>query len=108
MTAAFSLKPLFEPDYGIRRLKLLGTLSLSPSKGNRTRLAFDESSGTYYALKIVSKRDICDHHRIEHIRNSLYIMSRLQCTFAQNMFAFFQDEADIYYLLEFIPGGGST
>ena len=106
MTSGFFLKPLLEPDFGIKRLKLHRTIALSPTKGSRTRLAYDESSGVYYALKISRKRDICAHRRFEQIRNSLYVMSRLQCTFAQNMLAFFQDEADIYYLLDFIPGGG--
>lgn len=108
MTTGFFLKPVLEPDYGIKRLKLLRTIASSPSKGTRTRLAFDESSGQYYALKIARKRDICDHRRFEQIRNSLHVMSRLHCTFAQNLVAFFQDEADIYYLLDFIPGGGNT
>ena len=107
MTTEFSLKPLFDPQYGIKRLKLLRTIAISSSKGMRTRLVHDETSGEYYALKIARKRDICDGHRIEQVRSSLFVISRLRCPFAQNFFSFFQDEVSLYYLYEFIPGGGT-
>lgn len=59
----------------------------------------------YYALKIMKKGKIVKAQQLEHCQNELRILSRLRCKYTTELYAFFQDENSIYFLLEYIPGG---
>lgn len=107
--AGFALKELFTAEaHSVHDLDLLRTIEVCAARGSRVRLARtrDSSSPTYYALKIVRKSALC-FARLDQLRASLHVLSRLHCAFAIAFFNFFQDDDHLYYLTQFLPSGGA-
>ena len=68
----------------------------------------DKESPTkhYYALKIMDKADI----EIRNIRSSVFLEKKIlqilnKCPFTTSLYATFQDDEEICFLLEYCPGG---
>jgi protein kinase A len=101
----FSLKSIRNAEGGIDdHFDLYRTIALA--KDGRTRLVRDRVTLKHYALKFVKKSVICDAGCIEQLKTSLFVLSRNRCTFAQNLQGFFQDDHYLYFLFDFVSGGG--
>lgn len=99
----FSLKTLLGPEFGMNDLELLETIGTGTF--GRVRLARSIVGNKYYALKIMKKNRIVRLKQLAHIQNEVKILSRLRCLFAQNFEGMFQDDTNIYLILEYYPGG---
>jgi len=62
-------------------------------------------TGTPYALKQLSKREIIGHHQVEGVIREKNIMASLDHPFVVNLVATFQDERNLYMLIELVQGG---
>jgi cAMP-dependent protein kinase regulator len=58
-----------------------------------------------YALKQLSKREIIGHHQVEGVIREKNIMASLEHPFVVNLVATFQDDRNLYMLIELVQGG---
>lgn len=68
-------------------------------------LVTHKRSGKPYALKQLSKREIIGHHQVEGVIREKNIMASLNHPFVVNLVATFQDERNLYMLIELVQGG---
>ncbi len=59
----------------------------------------------FFALKIMKKSEVVRLRQVEHIKNEKDILSVISHPFIVVMYAAFQDERNLYMLLEYIIGG---
>lgn len=81
-------------------LKTLGTGSFG-----RVKLVKHKVSGNYYALKMLSKSLCIRTKQSEHIIAERNILTEIKHPFVVNLFATFQDDVTLYFVLEFVIGG---
>jgi serine/threonine protein kinase len=62
-------------------------------------------NGKYLVFKAVRKDYVNKHNDHRHIQNERDILRTLNCSFCVKMFGTFQDRTNVYYALEFCPGG---
>ena len=62
-------------------------------------------NGKYLVFKGVKKDYIVKHNDQRHVQNERDILKTLNCSFCVKMFGTFQDKSNIYYALEYCPGG---
>ena len=58
-----------------------------------------------FALKIMKKSEVVRLKQVEHIKNEKEILSEVNHPFIVTLYCAFQDERNLYMLLEFIIGG---
>lgn len=68
-------------------------------------LVSHKRTGTPYALKQLSKREIIGHHQVEGVVREKNIMASLDHPFVVNLVATFQDDRFLYMLIELVQGG---
>jgi len=71
----------------------------------RVRLVRQVDSGRYHALKILKKAEVVRLKQVEHIKNEKIILNAISHPFIVTLYGFFQDERNLYMVLEFIIGG---
>lgn len=99
----FSIKPIFPPEFALKDLDLLETLSTGIF--GRTRLVKGLTDKKFYQLKILKKSKIIKLQQLEHIQNEVRIMSRVRFHAIVDLKAVFQDENSFFMLFNFISGG---
>ena len=62
-------------------------------------------SNCFFALKIMKKSEVVRLKQVEHIKNEKEILSEVNHPFIVTLYCAFQDERNLYMLLEFIIGG---
>ena len=85
------------PD--IELLETLGTGTFG-----RVRLA-KHMPVKYYAMKILKKAEVVRLKQVEHILSEKEILMSISHPFIVNLYKTFQDEKNLYMLLEYVPGG---
>ena len=68
-------------------------------------LVSHKRTGTAYALKQLSKREIIGHHQVEGVIREKNIMASLDHPFVVNLVSTFQDERSLFMLIELVQGG---
>jgi cAMP-dependent protein kinase regulator len=68
-------------------------------------LVSHKRTGTPYALKQLSKREIIGHHQVEGVIREKNIMASIEHPFVVNLVATFQDERFLFMLIELVQGG---
>lgn len=68
-------------------------------------LVSHKRTGTPYALKQLSKREIIGHHQVEGVIREKNIMSSLDHPFVVNLVATFHDDRFLYMLIALVQGG---
>jgi serine/threonine protein kinase len=63
------------------------------------------SANCFFALKIMKKSEVVRLKQVEHIRNEKEILMEVNHPFIVVMFTAFQNEANLFMLLEYIIGG---
>lgn len=82
------------------------TTTLGTGTFGRVRLSqYKKEPSTYYALKILKKKEIIRLKQVDHIKSEVQLLSRIQHPFIVNLVSFFQDEHKLYMVLEYVPGG---
>ena len=62
-------------------------------------------NGKYLVFKGVRKDYVVKHNDHRHVQNEKDILKALNCSFCVKLFGTFQDKTNIYYALEYCPGG---
>mmetsp|Transcript_28426 Transcript_28426/g.28734 ORF Transcript_28426/g.28734 Transcript_28426/m.28734 type:complete len:356 (-) Transcript_28426:35-1102(-) len=99
----FSLKPLFDSNFGLNDLELLETIGTGSF--SRVRLVRTITDPKYYALKIMKKTKLVRMNQVKHVQNEVHLLAHLDCKFVVNLHAVFQDESSLFLLLAYVPGG---
>jgi len=68
-------------------------------------LVSHKKSGTPYALKQLSKREIIGHHQVEGVLREKNIMASIKHPFVVDLVATFQDERHLFMLIALVQGG---
>jgi len=59
----------------------------------------------HFALKILKKSEILRLKQVEHLRSEKDILLKVAHPFIVSLYATFQDTANLYMVMEFVPGG---
>lgn len=72
----------------------------------RVRLvSYRHKKTLYFALKMLKKSEIIRLKQVEHIKAEKAILSRIAHPFIVNLYTSFQDERNLYMLMEYVIGG---
>ncbi|KAF9005800.1 kinase-like protein [Hymenopellis radicata] len=85
-------------DFIIQRT--LGTGSFG-----RVHLVRSKHNLRFYAIKVLNKEKIVRMKQVEHTNNEARILDLVQCPFIINIWGTFQDTANLYMVMDFVPGG---
>jgi len=99
----FKVKPGKRLKFKLKDFKLKETVGTGTF--GRVMLAKHRKSGTHCVLKILRKSKILQQRQLEHIVSEKTLLGRINYPFIVNMFGCFQDDTNIYMVLEFVPGG---
>merc|ERR1711988_1698064 len=81
-------------------LDTLGTGSFG-----RVRLVKYTGDNMYYALKILKKSEVIYLKQVDHIKTEKQILEQISHPFVVNLRGSFQDERNLYLLMEYVIGG---
>ncbi|TPX47103.1 hypothetical protein SeMB42_g03457 [Synchytrium endobioticum] len=62
-------------------------------------------SDHFFAMKVLKKSEVVRLKQVEHINSEKAILSAIRFPFIVNLLCTFQDEKNLYMLLEYVPGG---
>ena len=62
-------------------------------------------TGHVYAMKILRKADMVEKEQVAHVRAERDILVEADHQWVVKMFYSFQDPANLYLVMEFLPGG---
>jgi protein kinase A len=79
--------------------------TLGTGSFGRVHLVQSKINKRYYALKVLKKVEIVKLKQVEHTNNERAILSSVQHPFIVNLWGSFQDDANLYMVMDFIPGG---
>ncbi|KAI9228890.1 MAG: kinase-like domain-containing protein [Piptocephalis tieghemiana] len=81
-------------------------LPSSPSDEGSVMVNSDEkASGGFYAMKVLKKSDVVRLRQVEHINSEKDILTDVRHPFIVNLHCTFQDETNLYMLLDYVLGG---
>lgn len=84
-------------------LELMETLGTGTF--GRVRLCKNPSENSYHAMKVLKKHEVVRLKQVEHILSEKQILTSVHHPFIVNMIKCFQDDKNLYMLLEYVPGG---
>ena len=68
-------------------------------------LVTDKRDRELYAMKVIPKTKIIENGLVPNISNERQILSTVESEHIVKMYASFQDQKNVYFLLEYLPGG---
>ncbi|CAO3701754.1 unnamed protein product [Rhizopus stolonifer] len=71
----------------------------------RVHLIQSKVNNRFYALKILKKKEIVKLKQVEHTNNERSILASIQHPFIVNLWGSFQDAANLYMVMDYVPGG---
>ncbi|OAD00827.1 protein kinase A catalytic subunit [Mucor lusitanicus CBS 277.49] len=79
--------------------------TLGTGSFGRVHLIQSKINKRYYALKVLKKAEIVKLKQVEHTNNERSILTKVQHPFIVNLWGSFQDCANLYMVMDFVPGG---
>ncbi|KAI9247357.1 kinase-like domain-containing protein [Sporodiniella umbellata] len=79
--------------------------TLGTGSFGRVLLIQSKVNHRFYALKVLKKKEIVKLKQVEHTNNERSILAELQHPFIVNLWGSFQDNANLYMVMDFVPGG---
>ena len=79
--------------------------TLGTGSFGRVHLVQSKVNKHYYALKVLKKAEIVKLKQVEHTNNERAILISIQHPFIVNLWGSFQDYANLYMVMDFVPGG---
>ncbi|KAG9290589.1 hypothetical protein G9A89_020959 [Geosiphon pyriformis] len=92
-----------KPTFGLIDFVLLETLGTGTF--GRVFLTKFKHTENYYAMKVLKKVEVVRLKQVEHINSEKQILSQVHHPFIVNLFCTFQDDRNLYMLLEYVIGG---
>jgi len=90
-------------DCKLADFTILGILGVGSF--GRVSLVKDPADGVTYSLKKVRKNKVIETGQQEHVRNERAVLATLDSDFCVKLFGTYQDELNIYFLMEPVLGG---
>ncbi|KAF1799104.1 camp-dependent protein kinase [Mucor lusitanicus] len=81
-------------------LRTLGTGSFG-----RVHLAQSRHNGRYYAIKVLKKAEVVRLKQVEHTNSEKSILESAANPFMVNLWGTFQDDINLYMVMDYVPGG---
>mmetsp|Transcript_46498 Transcript_46498/g.129587 ORF Transcript_46498/g.129587 Transcript_46498/m.129587 type:complete len:395 (-) Transcript_46498:138-1322(-) len=98
-----------EPVETNKRLFRLSDFELKETLGrgtfSRVRLARHAMDEQHYAIKILKKIDILRLEQLQHTKDEVGILERVQHPFVVKLHGYFMDECRVFMVLDFVCGG---
>lgn len=69
------------------------------------QLVQKKDTGKIYALKTLRKFDMLKHQQLAHVRSERDLLAESESPWVVNLYCSFQDDTNLYLLMEFLPGG---
>eukprot|EP00040_Diaphanoeca_grandis_P004343 m.28250 g.28250 ORF g.28250 m.28250 type:complete len:368 (-) comp15888_c1_seq1:111-1214(-) len=69
------------------------------------RVFLTKKGKEYYACKVISKRKVVDKKQVEHTLNERNILHAIDSPFIVKLTGCFQDKLNLFFMLDFCPGG---
>merc|ERR1719253_1590826 len=91
------------PTVGLTDLEMRETLGTGSF--GRVRLVQHNSDNKYYALKILKKSEVIYLKQVEHVKTEKKLLETISHPFIVNLMGAFQDDLNLYLLLEYVIGG---
>ena len=63
------------------------------------------SNGRLFAMKVIPKDILRTDKQVEHILTERHILKHVKCKFLVALDASFQTKSNLYFIMEWIPGG---
>lgn len=83
-----------------RLLRTLGTGSFG-----RVHLAQSKHNNRYYAIKVLKKTEVVRLKQVNHTKNERNVLMNISHPFIVNLWGTFQDDANLYMVMDYVPGG---
>ncbi|KJE90213.1 cAMP-dependent protein kinase [Capsaspora owczarzaki ATCC 30864] len=103
------LPPAGAPAAGTLGKKSLADFELLETLGTgtfgRVYLSRDKGNKNFYAMKVLKKVEVVRLKQVEHIQSEKDILCAINHPFIVNLYCTFQDDRNLYMLLEYICGG---
>jgi len=71
----------------------------------RVKLCVHKETHQYYCMKILRKQVIYRYKQVEHLQNERNVLRNVRHPGIVQLFATFRDDCNIYFLMEYVPGG---
>lgn len=79
--------------------------TLGTGSFGRVRLVQYKENLKHYALKILKKSEVIYLKQVEHVKTEKKLLEQIDHPFVVNLFGGFQDDKNLYLMMEFIIGG---
>jgi len=103
---ADGMASILDPEVKMSNLELKATLGTGSF--GRVRLAYYKggtAAAGHYALKMLKKSEVIYLKQVEHVKMEKQILASIKFPFIVNLVGAFQDELNLYLLLEYVIGG---
>jgi len=99
--------PLKYPNISLSDFELMDTLGTGSFGRVRLVKFLQAPTGTpiYYALKILKKSEVIYLKQVEHVKTEKKLLEQIMHPFIVNLMGAFQDEKNLYLMMEYIIGG---
>ncbi|KAL6305073.1 kinase-like protein [Sparassis latifolia] len=99
------LLPPRRPKGSYRLSDFIIQRTLGTGSFGRVHLVRSKHNLRFYAIKVLSKERIVRMKQISHTRNEQMMLQAVQHPFIVNLWGTFQDSANLYMVMDFVPGG---
>ncbi|KAI8093305.1 camp-dependent protein kinase 9 [Halteromyces radiatus] len=92
-----------KPSFGLTDFDLLDTLGTGTF--GRVYLTKFKTTNKFYAMKVLKKSEVVRLKQVEHLLSEKQILASVRFPFIVDLFCTFQDDVNLYMLLEYVVGG---
>jgi protein kinase A len=71
----------------------------------RVHLSQSKHNARYYAIKVLKKSEVVRLKQVEHTNNEKHILETTTNPFMVNLWGTFQDDINLYMVMDYVPGG---
>ncbi|KAL1926709.1 hypothetical protein VTP01DRAFT_5604 [Rhizomucor pusillus] len=91
------------PSFGLKDFELLDTLGTGTF--GRVYLTKFKTTNKFYAMKVLKKSEVVRLKQVQHLLWEKQILASVRFPFIVDLFCTFQDDTNLYMLLEYVVGG---
>ncbi|KAI8147959.1 camp-dependent protein kinase 9 [Fennellomyces sp. T-0311] len=92
-----------KPSFGLKDFELLDTLGTGTF--GRVYLTKFKATSKFYAMKVLKKSEVVRLKQVQHLLWEKQILASVRFPFIVDLFCTFQDDTNLYMLLEYVVGG---
>ncbi|KIJ15548.1 hypothetical protein PAXINDRAFT_169011 [Paxillus involutus ATCC 200175] len=95
----------FRPKASYKLSDFIIQRTLGTGSFGRVHLVRSKHNLRFYAIKVLSKDKIVKTKQVEHTNNEKAILQTIQHPFIVNLWGAFQDDSNLYMVMDYVPGG---